>query len=223
QISVAKLFLASFGPGFLVAFSFLLVQYVTALRRGYPAESWVGVRRLGVSFGTSFPALLTPVLILWGILGGVFTPTEAGVIAVVYILLISMLVYRDMNPRQLGRVMVDASVLTSRVMLILAAAMVFGWFLVINQVPQSVASALLSISSNPFVLLVLINLVLVMVHTFLETGSTILIIVPILLPVLQSVGVDPVHFGVVVLLNSAVGILLPPIGIGLYTATSLTG
>lgn len=223
QISVARLFMASFGPGFLVAFSFLLVHYITALRRGYPAERWLGVRRLGGSFGTSFPALLTPVLILWGILGGVFTPTEAGVIAVAYILLISLVVYRDLSPRELGPIMVNASVLTSRVMFILAAAMVFGWFLVINQVPQAVAAMLLSMTSNPFLLLILINLVLVVVHSFLETGSTILIVVPILLPVLQAVGVDPVHFGVVVLLNSAVGILLPPIGIGLYTATSLTG
>jgi C4-dicarboxylate transporter DctM subunit len=144
------------------------------------------------------------------------------VVAVVYILLISLL-YRDLRRDQLARVFVDASVLTSRVMLILAAALVFGWFLVINQVPQQVAHLLLALTSNPFVLLLLINLVLVVVHTFLETGSTILIVVPILLPVLQAVGVDPVHFGVVVLLNSAVGILLPPIGIGLYTATSLTG
>lgn len=223
NVSVARLFLGSFLPGFLVAATFGVVTYVMASRRGYPREPYVGARVLLRRFGGAFFALLTPFIILGGILGGVFTTTEAGVIAAVYALLLGVIGYRDLQLRQIPGVVVQATVTMSRVIFIAGNAIAFSWVLIIHQGPQLVASGLLSISHASVVVLAIINVLLVALHIVLEGASTVVAVVPVLLPVLAQLHVDPVYFGIIVMLNSAAGLLMPPIGLCLYISTAISG
>ncbi|MDB5055341.1 MAG: dicarboxylate transporter, DctM subunit [Bacilli bacterium] len=222
QISVAQLFLSSFVPGFLVAIGFAIVNYFVSKKRNYPIDKWKGPTEIIHAFKLAGFSLLAPIIILGGILGGIFTATEAGVVAIVYVLLVSIFAHRDLKWKDLFTILENSAVMTSRVTFVLAMAMIFGWFLTVNHVPQNITHYLSSISNNPIIILLLIQLFLMIIHTFMETGSTILIVVPIILPLLLQLGISPVLFGITVMLNSAIGLILPPMGIGLYTATSLT-
>ncbi len=222
NLSVAHLFMASFIPGFLVAGTFAITGLIIARRNNYPAEKWVGMKNLGKAFISSIWALLTPVIILGGILGGIFTPTEAGVIAVVYSLIVSIFFYRELPLNKISDVITTGAVNTSRVMFIASAGMLLGWYLASQQIPQEIAATLFGITSDPFWLLVIVNLFLIAIHTVLETGTTILVVIPILLPALLQAGVDPYHFGIIVAINSALGMILPPIGICLFVSSAIT-
>lgn len=223
NVSVARLFMSSFLPGFLVAGSFGVVTYVISRRRNFPRESRLGFRDLSQRFGAAFLALLTPVIILGGILGGIFTATEAGVVAVAYALVIGIAGYRDLSLRQIPTVMVEATVNMSRVTFIAGNAIAFSWVLIIHQGPQQIADGLLNVSRNPVVVLSLIMVMLLALHTVLEGASTVVAIVPVLLPLLAQMHVDLVYFGIIVMLNSAAGLLLPPIGLCLYISAAISG
>jgi len=222
NVSIAGLFMAAFVPGFLVATSFAVTGLIIARKRNYPAEDWVGLRNLGRLFVSSIWALITPILILGSILGGICTATEAGVIAVVYSLIVSVGIYREMPLNKIIGVMTTGAVNTARVMFIVSSGMLLGWYLSSQSIPQEIAKLLFSITKDPFWLLVVINIFLILVHTILETGTTILVIVPILLPAVLAVGVDPIHFGIIIAINSALGMILPPIGICLFVASAIT-
>ncbi len=222
NVSIAGLFMASFVPGFLVAVSFAVTGLIIARRRNYPAEKWVGMRNLGRIFISSIWALITPILILGSILGGICTATEAGVIAVVYSLIVSVGIYRELPLNKIIGVMTTGAVNTARVMFIVSAGMLLGWYLSSQSIPQEIAKLLFSITKDPFWLLVVINIFLILVHTILETGTTILVIVPILLPAILAVGIDPIHFGIIIAINSALGMILPPIGICLFVSSAIT-
>lgn len=196
-----------------------------AVRRDYPREPALSARQVMLSFWRSLFALMTPVLILFGILRGVVTPTEAGVVAVLYTAVVSMGAYRTMSLGTLFESLELAVMGTARVMFILSAAILLGWMLTILQVPQGLSSGMLGLSRNPLVLLLLLNLnlVLVLVHGVLETSATLILIVPLVIPVFTQVGVDPVHLGIIFLVNSALGLLTPPMGLLLYVAAPITG
>lgn len=222
-VSVADMFLASFLPAFLMVFSFCAVAYYVAVRRDYPREPSLSARQVMLSFWRSLFALMTPVLILFGILRGVVTPTEAGVVAVLYTAVVSMGAYRTMSLGTLFESLELAVMGTARVMFILSAAILLGWMLTILEVPQGLSSGMLGLSRNPLVLLLLLNLILVLVHGVLETSATLILIVPLVIPVFTQVGVDPVHLGIIFLVNSALGLLTPPMGLLLYVAAPITG
>lgn len=222
NVSVATLFMASFVPGFLVASSFAITGLIIARRNNYPAEPWVGFKNLGIAFVKSFWALLAPFIILGGILGGIFTPTEAGVVAIVYSLIISIFVYKELPVAKLPEVITTGAVNTARVMFIASSGMLLGWYLSSQQIPQEIAATLFSITKDPFWILVVVNFFLIAIHTVLETGTTILVVIPILLPALLQAGVDPIHFGIIIAINSALGMILPPIGICLFVSTAIT-
>lgn len=220
ETSVAKLFAAALIPGGLVALTFIIIAYVTALRRGHPAGAPRSWREAGtVSLRAVLP-LLTIVVILGGILGGVFTPTEAGVAAASYAAVASLLT-RDLHPRQMGTVLLGASVSAARVTFIIAGAGLMGWTLTSMQVPSLVTQQLERVSSNPFVILMLINLLLIAVHGLMETVAAILLVVPVVLPLVTRLGIDPVSFGVILIINSAIGLVLPPVGINTFLTTGL--
>ena len=223
NVSVARLFLASFLPGFLVAFTFSLVTYAVARRRDFPREPRQSVAELAARFRAAVLALFTPVIILGGILSGLFTPTEAGVIAAVYAAAIGLLGYRDLSFRDLPAIIGAATVSMSRVIFIACNAIAFSWVLIIHQGPQFVAELLPQIASSRLAILVLINLFLVVLHVFLEGASTVVAIVPVFLPLLAQMHVDPVYFGIIVMLNSAAGLLMPPVGLCLYISCSISG
>jgi C4-dicarboxylate transporter DctM subunit len=221
--SVADMFLASFLPAILVALSFAVIAWWHARRHDYPRERRTRLPDLVASFRATGWALLTPVLILGGILSGAVTPTEAGVLAALYALLISAVVYRSMTGARLRESLEHAVMGTARVMFVLAAAMLLGWEMIMLQVPQTLADGMLSLSHSPLVLLLILNLALILIHGVMETSATLILIVPLVLPIFTGVGVDPIHLGIVFLVNSALGLLTPPLGLVLYVAAPITG
>ncbi|WP_051679000.1 TRAP transporter large permease subunit [Xanthobacter sp. 91] len=222
-ISVGSLFLHSFLPGLLVAASFSLIIYVTAVRRGYPKEDWVGRRAFLASLWESLPALVIPVLILSTILGGITTPSESGVIAVMYTLIVSLFIYRSLRPRDVYKVLLEAALSASRVTLIIAAATLLSWVIAMFQGPQQISAIILEWSRNPYVVLILMNILMTVLHIMLEGISTILVVVPVFLPVMQQLHIDPIVFGIILAQNSALGLLFPPLGFNLYVISSISG
>lgn len=223
NVSVARLFLSSFIPGLMVAGSFAIVAYAIARRREFPRESGAGFRVLMCQAAGAFPALIAPVIILGGILSGTFTATEAGVVAAVYALIIGILGYRELTPRTIVKAWREATISMSRVIFIAGNAIAFSWVLIINQGPQKITDLLTGTTENVVVILILLNLIMVVLHVFLEGASTVVAIVPVFLPLLIKLHIDPVFFGILVMLNSATGLLMPPVGLCLYISSSISG
>ena len=221
--SVAEMFLASFVPALLMVISFCVVAYITAARNNYPREPAASGREIAAAFRQAFWALLAPLIIVGSIVKGIVTPAEAGVIAVLYTFAISALHYRALTPATTVDTLVRGVIGTARVMFILSAAILLSWMLTILQIPQQLSGALLGLSHDPLVLLILLNVLLVIVHGVLETNSTIILIVPLVLPVFAALGVSPIHLGIIFLVNSALGLLTPPLGFLLYVAAPITG
>ena len=221
ELSVGALFLAGIIPGIMVGLSLLVVAYVISRKRNYPKEKVKSVRELFYGLKDALLALLMPAIIMGGILGGIFTPTEAEVVAVVYSFIVSFLVYREMRWKDLPKVLIDSVVTTSIIMLVIANSATFGWILANHQVPQIVAQVFLSISTNKWVILLLINLFLLFLGTFMETTASLIILTPILLPLAVKVGIDPIHFGLVMVLNLVIGLITPPLGVCLFVACGI--
>ena len=223
NVSVAQMFLASFLPSFLVLISFGIIAIVVAARRNFPREEPASPREIAVAFRDAFWALLTPVLILVGIVSGAVTPTEAGSVVALYAILTSRFIYGTMNFTTLRKSLVHGVIGTARVMFILTSAVLLGWLLTVMQVPQTLSEGMLQLSHNPLVLLLLLNLALVVLHGVMETSATLILVVPLVVPIFASVGVDPIHLGIIFLVNSALGLLTPPIGLVLYVVAPITG
>jgi C4-dicarboxylate transporter, DctM subunit len=223
NVSVGTMFIAGIIPMLLVVASFMIVNYVTAVKHDYSAVEPFDARKLWTTFREAFWALLTPVIILGGILGGIFTPVEAGVVAAVYVTLVSAFIFRTLKLSHFKDILVRTSVNTTRVSFLLGLAFVLGRYLIEAQIPLHVANSFLAITTSAIVLLILINLFLIAAHTVLETISSIAVVIPVFLPLVVQMHIDPVVFGVIVLINSAIGINLPPIGFCLFTAASIGG
>ncbi|MBB5412785.1 C4-dicarboxylate transporter DctM subunit [Paraburkholderia sp. HC6.4b] len=223
NVSVGTMFVAGIVPMLLVVVSFMLVNYLTAVRQNYTAVEAFSARRLWTTFRQAIWALLTPVIILGGILGGVFTPVEAGVVAAFYVTLVSAFIFKSLKLSQFGEILTRTAINTTRVSFLLGLAFVLGRYLIEAQIPLHVANSFLAVTTSAFVLLILINLFLLVAHTVLETISSIAVVIPVFLPLVVQMHIDPVVFGVIVLVNSAIGINLPPIGFCLFTAASIGG
>jgi C4-dicarboxylate transporter DctM subunit len=223
NVSVARLFLSSFIPGLMVAGTFAIVAYTIARRRKFPCEPAAGFRLLMCQGAGAFPALIAPVIILGGILSGTFTATEAGVVAAVYALIVGLLGYRELTLRTIVKAWREATISMSRVIFIAGNAIAFSWVLIINQGPQKITDLLTGTTENVVVILILLNLIMVVLHIFLEGASTVVAIVPVFLPLLMKLHIDPVFFGIIVMLNSATGLLMPPVGLCLYISSSISG
>ncbi len=215
-VSIGQLFAAGFVPGLLMALALMIMVTLYARRNNYPRDQAFSIRVLGSSFLHAFLSLLTPVIIIGGILSGAFTPTEAAIAACAWAMVLGLVVYRTLTLRRFLRVSFDTIETTAVVLFIVAAASIFAWILTSNRVPEQFAALILSVSENPIVVLLLINLILLAVGCFLETVAAITILVPVLLPIAVKVGVDPVHFGVILVLNLMIGLLTPPVGMVLY-------
>lgn len=221
ELSIGALFLAGIIPGIMVGLSLLIVAYVISRKRNYPKEKVKSVGEFFYGLKDAVLALLMPAIIMGGILGGIFTPTEAAVVAVVYAFIVSFLVYREIRWKDLPKVLIDSVVTTSIIMLVIANSAIFGWILANHQVPQTVAQIFLSISTNRWIILLLINLFLLFVGTFMETTASLIILTPILLPLAVKVGVDPIHFGLVMVLNLVIGLITPPLGVCLFVSCGI--
>lgn len=223
NVSVGTMFIAGIIPMLLVVLSFMIVNYVTAVRHNYTSVEPFSARVLWSTFKQAFWALLTPLIILGGILGGVFTPVEAGVVAAVYVTLVSRFVFKSLNLSHFKHILSTTAVNTTRVSFLLGLAFVLGRYLIEAQIPLQVANSFLQVTTSALVLLVLINLFLMATHTVLETISSIAVVIPVFMPLVHQMGIDPIVFGVIVLINSAIGINMPPIGFCLFTAASIGG
>lgn len=221
SVSVGDLFLAGAIPGLLLGFSLMLVTYIISVKRNYPKGERQPLPVIAKSFAGAFWALFMTFVILYGILGGYFTPTEASVVAVIYALVVGLFIYRDLKVKDLPKIILDSMIATASIMILVGFANLFGWILVSEQIPQLVANAILSISENPIIVILLINLLLLFVGTFMETIAALVILFPVLLPVATSVGMDPVHFGVMMVLNLIIGLSTPPVGVCLFVASSI--
>ncbi len=220
--SIGQLFAAGFVPGLLMAVALMVMVAVYSHKRGYPRDQAFQLPVLGAAFARAFLSLMTPVIIVGGILSGAFTPTEAAIAACVWALFLGLIVYRTLTVRRFLRVSFDTIETTAVVLFIVAAASIFAWILTSNRVPEHFASLILSVSENPIVVLLLINLILLIVGCFMETVAALTILVPVLLPIAIKMGVDPVHFGVIVVLNLMIGLLTPPIGMVLYVLSRVS-
>ncbi|HKJ66171.1 MAG TPA: TRAP transporter large permease [Desulfopila sp.] len=220
-VSIGKLFLGGFIPGALIGGSLIVVSYFLAKRAGYARDTFQGFKAILTTFIGAFWALLMPLIILGGILGGIFTPTEAAVVAAVYGALVGFVIYRELKLLDLPRIFAKAAISTSTVMLLIATANIFGWILTAERVPQNVASYLVSLTSSPVILYSLILICLLAVGTFMETSASLIILTPVFLPVIVQFGIDPVHFGVVMVTALAIGMLTPPLGICLFISCNI--
>lgn len=222
-VSIPKLFIAGFLPAFLIAGSLLLMNYFLAKKHGYKGttEGWSS-RQIWCELYRGFWALMAPVVILGGIYSGFFTPTEAAIVAIFYTLIVGTFIYREMSWKKLFTALETTTWLTGRVLLIMFTATVFGRLLVENQIPAVIAESMLSFTDNLYVIWTLIIIFLLFVGMFMETLATILILVPVMLPVAYSVGIDPIHFGVVMICTLGIGFQTPPLGENLFIASGIS-
>lgn len=220
-VSIGDLFIAGIIPGILVSVSLIILVYFISLKQGYGGGEKFTFTEFIKAFGDAILAILMPVIILGGIYGGIFTPTEAAVVAVVYGLIVGVFIYREIKFKEL----VDAfssSVVTSAVILfIIAGASAFGYYLTRERVPREMADFMLGLTDNWIIALLIINLLLLIVGTFLETSAAIIILTPILAPIATALGIDLVHFGIIMIVNLAIGFITPPVGVNLFVASNI--
>jgi tripartite ATP-independent transporter DctM subunit len=221
--SVGQLFAAGLIPGLLMAGVLMIWVTVVAHRRGFDRDAEFRWARLGHTFRRAFLPLMTPVLLIGGMTSGAFTPTEAAIAATFYALFLGLVVYRTLTLRGLVRVTMETVETTAVVLLIVAGASIFGWLITTTRVTEDVAAMVLNITREPWVVLLLVNIFLLIVGCFLETVAAITILVPVLLPLMLEIGVDPVHFGLIMVLNLMIGLLTPPVGMVLYILARVSG
>ncbi len=221
EVSVGKLFLGGVVPGVMMGVGIMIVIYIMSVKRGYRAEQKATLAQVIRSGIDGFLGLLAPGIIMGGILGGVFTPTEAAVAAVIYALVVGAFVYRELDMKRITTILWDTIDQTVRVMFIIAAAGMFGWLLIYIRAPQAIVEALTQLTSSTVVILLILNAVLLVLGCFMEGIAIMLLTVPIFMPVLAKFGIDPVHFGVVMTLNLMIGLLTPPVGMVLYAVSTI--
>ncbi len=220
-VSISDLFLAGVVPGLCTAALLGFVAWLVACRRGYPRGEFPGWRALGKATVLAVPGIITAVIIMGGILSGIFTPTESSAIAVIYTTIVGALVYRTLGFRRFAEAAVQSVKITAMVLMIIGAATAFGYALAIMETPAQLANLITSITDNPILVLLIINVVLLFLGTFMDMSPLIVITTPILLPVAMEVGVDPVHFGMIMMLNLGIGLVTPPVGSVLFVGAAV--
>jgi len=223
EVSTGKLFAAGFLPGIMMGSALMgLVAYYSHKRK-YPIAAKFSLGELGKAFVKALPALTMPVVMVGGLLIGWFSPTEASAVGVAMAFFIGVFVYRELKMKGLPQILWQSGRLTAAVMVLVACAAVFSWTLSMDRVPNQVAEFILDLTKNKYIFLLYINLLLLFVGTFMDITASILILTPILLPIAQQLGVDPTHFGLVMVMNLVIGVVTPPVGIVLFVATTITG
>lgn len=221
--SIADLFMAGFAPGILMGATMCLVSWVISKRNGYKGEGSFSIRRVLVSFKECFWALMMPVIILGGIYGGIFTPTEAAAVAAVYGAAVGAFVYKELTFKDLSKTLLSAAYNTTMIMFVVGAANVFGWILTNAQVPHMLAQSFTAFTDSPIVFLMMVNVLLLFIGTLINASAAVVILTPILLPVALGLGIDPMFFGVLMVVNLAIGCITPPVGLDLFVVASITG
>ena len=221
--SVTALFTAGYVPGVLMGVSFMIYTYICARRRGYPAGPKPTVQSFFASLRHAIIPLALPVIIMGGILSGIFTATESAVIAVVYCFLMGIFVYKEIKLKDIPKIFLRAAKSSAMMLAVVAAASFLSYAMTIGQIPQTVTKAIMSITNNRIVFMILVNLVLIVAGMFLDAGCAIIILTPVFLPACQAMGIDLVYFGVIMTVNLMIGVLTPPVGMNLFVTSSISG
>ncbi|MGN0968983.1 MAG: TRAP transporter large permease [Oscillospiraceae bacterium] len=223
-VSVGDLLLGGVTPGLLMSAAMIVCILIMARRLGYKkSEEKLSLKEILKTFISSFAAILMPVIVLGGIYGGIFTPTESAVVSSVYGIIVCMVIYRAVRPKDLPKIFVNAAKQTGTALVILNCASLFSYILTVDQIPQLLAKTFLNVTDNPLICMLLINILFLIVGTFLSTNAAVIILGPILLPVAKSFGIDPVAFGVIMVANLAIGCITPPVGTNLFVTQTISG
>lgn len=221
-VSIGDLFIGGVGPGIVWGLVTMVYCYIYAKRSKVPVKKRATLKELLVAIKEAGWALGVPVIIIGGIYGGIFTPTESAVVAAIYAIIISLFVYKEMDFKDLMKESVDAAIGTAQIMVLLAAASIFSWILTREQVPQALANTLVSITNSRILILLMINIILLIAGMFIDAASIQTILSPLFLPVALNYGIDPVHLGIIMVVNGAIGMATPPFGLNLFVATGLS-
>lgn len=220
-VSIAALFLAGYVPGMLLGGMIMSVAAVIAIRRKYPVGSFLPLREALVKFFDAIPSLLLIVIVMGGIVAGYFTATEASAIAVLYTFILSVIVYREVKFSELPAILLSAASTTAIVMLLIGTSMGMSWILAYTNIPQTVSAALLALTDDKILILLIINFILLFVGTFMDMTPAVLIFTPIFLPVAIGLGIDPIHFGIILIMNLCIGLCTPPVGSVLFVGVGI--
>jgi len=221
--SVGRIFLAGIIPGLLLAAIMMIAIYIYARKTGLPASKKASFKEIVVSAKDAIPGFLLLVIIMGGIYGGVFTPTEAAAVAAIYAVLVSIFIYKDITIKDLPHVFVDASKTTVMLMFIIANAILFAHVLTTERIPQMISEQILSSGLSPIMFLIIVNIILIIAGDFMEPTAILLILTPIFFPIAIKLGIDPIHLGIIMVVNMEIGMVTPPVGLNLFVTSGITG
>jgi len=222
--SVSDLYKAGLPAGLMIGIALIILFYILAKKQGITADNHsFNAKEFGSALKESIWALGTPFILIGGVFGGIFTPTESAAVAVVYALFVGIFIYKDLKIKDLFPILLGSAKMTANVMFIIATASLLAWVLTAEGIPQKLVENLMSVSDNPVILLLIINLIVLLLGLFMETAAILVILVPLFLPIVTGLGMDPVHFGIVVTVGTAIGLVTPPFGVCLFTASSVAG
>lgn len=222
ESSVGRLFMAGVIPGILLGLMLMIAIYVRALKLNLPQQPRASIKDIMVAGRNSLWGLLLLAIILGGIYGGVFTPTEAAAVAAVYAFFIAVFVYRDVKLHQVPKVLLDAAKVTVMLMFLIANALLFAYVLTTERIPQEIAEQIISMGMAPWQFLLVVNIILLIAGNFMEPTGIILILAPILLPIANQLGIDPIHMGIIMVVNLEIGMVTPPVGLNLFVTAGIT-
>ncbi len=222
-VSIAALFIAGYLPGILVGLSLMLVAGFIAYRKGYPVGAALSFKEAAFRFLDALPSLFMIVVVIGGIVAGFFTATEASAIAVLYTFILSVLIYREVKWKEVPKILLDSSATTAIVMLLIGTSMGMSWIMSYENIPQNVSAALISLTNSKIIILLIINVILLFVGTFMDMTPAVLIFTPIFLPVVVQLGINPIHFGIMMVLDLSTGLCTPPVGSVLFVGTGIAG
>lgn len=220
-VSIAALFLAGYIPGIILGLSLMVAAFIYAKKNNYKVSIKIGLSEAVKKFFDAVPSLLLIIIVIGGIVGGYFTATEASAVAVLYAFILSVFIYREIKFKDLPEILLTSASTTAIVMLLVGTSMAMSWVMAYENIPQSVAQTLLALSENKIVILVIINIILLIVGTFMDMTPAVLIFTPIFLPVVMHLGVDPIHFGIIMVMNLSIGLCTPPVGSVLFVGCSV--
>ncbi len=221
--SIGRLFMAGVIPGLMIGAMMMIGTYILAKRSGFKGQKAASFKERFIAFKNAFWALLIIVIVIGGIYGGIFTPTEAGAFSVMYAFFVSFFIYKDTKYKDLYKIILDSAQTSSMIFFIIANAMLFAHFLTDEQIPQHITQMIIEANVGPLMFLLIVNILLLLMGQFMEPSSVVMITVPLLLPIGMALGIDPIHLGVIMVVNMEIGMITPPVGLNLFVASGITG